>query len=90
MTKPVRRNDPVAYLHPLAGVVEGTIVEGPAWHWPNSTVTKYGGGTMGQAVWGYKVRGPIVQADGSFYRVRGEIAPGIGFVPAADLIEASY
>lgn len=30
--------------------------------------------------WGYRVRSPILNADGSFYRVRGQIAFGIGFV----------
>jgi len=37
--------------------------------------------------WGYKVRSPIVMSDGSLYRVRGQIAMGIGYV-SEDFVRA--
>jgi hypothetical protein len=68
--------------------VEGSIVDGPAWFYPNSTVTKYGGGSLGQAEWGYRVRGPIVLPNGTIYSDRdGRMLPGIGYIPAHDLTQ---
>jgi len=66
--------------------VEGTTLENLSVFYPDSTVTKYGNGTMGRAVRGYRVRSPIVQQDGSLYTVRGRVVDGIGYVAADDLM----
>jgi len=53
--------------------------------YPQSTLNKYGNGSSGPAVRGYKVRGPIVQANGLLYMCRGEVAMGLGYVAADEL-----
>jgi hypothetical protein len=83
--RPYQRNDPVAYLD-KGQEVNGTIVKGRQCFYPQSTVTKYGNGSLGPIAYGYKIRGPIIQADGSFYMVRGEVAHGIKFVDERDVL----
>ena len=66
--------------------VEGMILSGPEWFYPDSTVNKYGQGSMGQAVRSYRVRGPIVFANGSIYTLpNGGDAPGIYYVPCNEV-----
>lgn len=65
---------------------EGSIVDGTETvFYPDSTVTKYGNGSRGRAVRGYRVRGPIVSKDGQIYKVRGQMAPGIGYIATSEL-----
>ena len=85
------RNQRVKILTP-AGLVDGTISEtGPMGRpmpfYPDSTVTKYGGGTTGRCAWGYKVRSPIINKDTLQPYVDGHGRPmmGIAYVESKNI-----
>lgn len=63
-------------------MLDGTIASGRTWadldpSYCDSQEVNHKAGRMG---WGYKVRAPIVRADGSLYMVRGEVAMGLSYV----------
>lgn len=89
------RNQAVRVTTPYGIVLDGHISETgsmgrPMPFYPDSTVTKYGNGSMGRTAWGYKVRMPILNKDTlePYEDRHGRPLMGIGYVEA-DKIEAA-
>lgn len=86
------RNQAVRVTTPQGIVLDGTISEtGPMGRpmpfYPDSTVTKYGNGTMGRTAWGYKVRMPILNKETlELHQDRhGQPLMGLGYVEASQI-----
>lgn len=73
-------------------VVDGVVSEtgnmgGTMPFYPDSTVNKYGSGTMGRTAWGYRVTYPLLDPDTLEPRTDryGRVITGLGYVEACNL-----